>query len=224
MVVRSPRVREQMWRERVVDMNDGILGVAGLLQGLVAADIYNSTIVITATVAVVAGAFSLGALRFTEASFNRDATLDDIAEEQRRLELSPDEEFQELIDIYIDKGLSEGLARQVATELTARDALAAHLDEELEIDERDIESPWLAGLSAALAFAVGALIPATIAVAVPVSNRLSVTLCVVTISLTVTSFLGAKFGGTHPLRTVLRSVSFGLLVIGIGAAVGELAD
>lgn len=217
-------MREQMWRERVVDMNDGILGVAGLLQGLVAADIYNSTIVITATIAVVAGAFSLGALRYTEASFTRDAVLDDIAEEVRRHALSPNEEFQELVDIYLDKGLTDDLAREVATQLTARDALAAHLAEELEIDERDIQSPWLAGLSASLAFAVGALIPTTIAIAVPAGERLLVTIAVVTLSLALTSFLGAKFGGAHPLRTVLRSVSFGLLVIGIAAAVGEIID
>lgn len=224
MVVRSPRVREQVWRERIVDVNDGILGIAGLLQGLVAADIRNSAIMITASVAIVAGAVSMGALRYTEACFNRDAILDDIAEEQRRLELSPDEEFQELVDIYIGKGLSEGLAHQVATELTEYNALAAHLDDELDIDDRDFERPWFAGLSAALAFAVGALIPATIAVAVPANNRLLVTLAVVTLSLAVTSFVGAKFGGTHPLRTVLRSVSFGLLTIGIAAAVGEFVD
>ena len=150
--------------------------------------------------------------------------MDDIAEEKRLHALSPDEEFQELVDIYLDKGLSEELARQVATELTAHDALAAHLTEELEIDERDIESPWLAGLSAAIAFAVGALIPTVIAIAVTPRDRLLVTIAVVTLSLAITSFVGAKFGGTHPLRTVLRSVSFGLLIIGIAAAVGEVID
>lgn len=224
VVVRSPRIREQVWRERVVDVNDGILGVAGLLQGLVAADLRNSAIVVTASIAIVAGAVSMGAMRYTEASFNRDAILDDIAEEERRLALSPVEEYQELVDIYRDKGLSEGLARQVATELTAHNALAAHLDDELDIDDEDFERPWFAGLSAALAFAIGALIPATIAFVVPPGNRLLTTIAVVTLSLAVTSFVGARFGGTHPLRTVLRAVAFGLLTIGIASAVGEFVD
>lgn len=224
VVVRTPRVRERVWRERVVDVNDGILGVAGLLQGLVAADIRNSAIVVTASVAIVAGAVSMGALRYTEACFNRDAVLADVAEERRLLELSPDEEFQELVDIYVGKGLSQGLAQQVATELTDHDALAAHLDDELDIDDEDFEPPWFAGLSAALAFAVGALVPALIAFFVPPFNRLLVTLAVVIVSLSITSFVGAKFGGTHPVRTVTRAVAFGLLTIGIASAVGEIVD
>lgn len=164
-------MRERVWRERVVDVNDGILGVAGLLLGLVAAVIRNSAIVMTASVAIAAGAVSMGALRYTEACFNRDAALEDVAEERRLLELSPDEEFQEFVDIYVGKGLSEGLAQQVATELIDHDALA-----------------------------------------------------VVIVSLGITSFVGAKFGGTHPVRTVIRAVAFGLLTIGIASAVGEIVD
>ncbi|MFC6715871.1 VIT1/CCC1 transporter family protein [Branchiibius cervicis] len=220
----SPRIRAQIWRERVVDVNDGILGIAGLLSGLATADLRSTTIIITATVAIAAGATSMAAMRYTEAAFNRDAIMAEIAEEKRRLALSPDEEYQELVDIYLEKGLSERLAHDVAGELTQHNALAAHMSDELDIDERDFEAPILAGLSAAIAFAVGAFMPAMIALVVPPSNRLIVTLAAVTISLSITSLVGAKFGHTHPVRTIVRAVSFGLLTLAIAASVGELAD
>lgn len=219
----TPRIRAQIWRERVVDVNDGILGVAGLLSGLVAADLRNTTIIITAAVAIAAGATSMAAMRYTEAAFNRDAIMSEIAEEERRLALSPDEEYQELVDIYLDKGLSERLAHEVAGELTRHNALAAHLSDELDIDERDFEPPLLAGLTAAAAFAIGASMPALIALLVPPVDRLLVTLGAVSLSLVITSYVGARFGHTHPARTVIRAVSFGLLTLAIASGVGELA-
>lgn len=224
MVNVTPRIRAQIWRERVVDVNDGILGVAGLLSGLAAADLRNTTIIITAAVAIAAGATSMAAMRYTEAAFNRDAVMAEVAEEARRLALSPAEEYQELVDIYRDKGLSDRLAHEVASELTAHNALEAHLDDELDVDDRDFEAPLTAGISAAAAFAVGAAMPAMIALLVPPGNRLLITLGAVTVSLAITSYVGARFGHTHPARTILRAVSFGLLTLAIATAVGELAD
>ena len=220
----TPRIRAQIWRERVVDVNDGILGVAGLLSGLVTADLRSTTIIVTAAVAIAAGATSMAAMRFTEASFNRDAIMTEIDETKRRLALTPQEEYDELVDIYLDKGLSDRLAHEVAQELSAHNALEAHIDDELDLDERDFESPFLAGLTAALAFLVGAMMPAMIALLVPPYNQLIVTLGAVTLSLAITSLVGAKFGHTHPARTIIRAVAFGLLTLAIASGVGELAD
>ncbi|KYH45111.1 VIT1/CCC1 transporter family protein [Branchiibius sp. NY16-3462-2] len=220
----TPRIRAQIWRERVVDVNDGILGVAGLLSGLVTADLRSTTIIVTAAVAIAAGATSMAAMRFTEASFNRDAIMEEIAETKRRLALTPQEEYDELVDIYLDKGLSDRLAHEVAQELSAHNALEAHIDDELDLDERDFQSPVTAGLTAAFAFLVGALMPTLIALLVPPYNQLMVTLGAVTLSLGVTSFVGAKFGHTHPARTIIRAVGFGLLTLAIASGVGELAD
>ena len=125
----------------------------------------------------------------------------------RELDAFPDEELEELVAIYVAKGASVSTARQLAEELTARDAFAAHVDAELGIDPAALTNPWHAALSSAVAFTVGSLLPLIAILASPVQIRVPVTFAAVVIALAVTGAVSARLGGAPWRRAVMRLVS-----------------
>jgi vacuolar iron transporter family protein len=221
---RGLRITPRAWRELVVEANDGIIATAGIVEGLVAADVRIRTILISAAIALVVGSVSTAGARYTEAAFQRDAALLAVSAEQEQIAREPDAELEELVEVYVAKGLSPPLARQVATELMEHDALAAHIEEELDVEEEDFLPPVQVALGVGLAYAAGATLPILISLAVPSQTRVLTTLLAVTVALVITSYVGAKIGHTHPARTVLRAVIIGVSTLLLALAVGQTLD
>ncbi|MPM75130.1 hypothetical protein SDC9_122121 [bioreactor metagenome] len=195
-----------------VDANDGIIATAGLLEGLAGAGASDATLILAATAGTIAGALGVGGARWAEESSRRDRELAVIAEERAQLQAAPDDELRELAGYWQDKGLGPELARRVAEELSARDALAAQLAYEHGIvAPTPPGAPVRAGLGAGLSFLSGALVPLLITVFVPVALESWVILGAVVLSLVLTSVLAARRGHLSARRMVGRT-----LVVGVG--------
>ncbi len=211
-------------RALIADMNDGIIAVAAMSEGLAGAGAPPSTVYAIITITALAGAMSLGGVRFGEVSAEREAELSLIEEEKRLLALSPDEEVAELAAHYEAKGLRPALARQVAEELSAVDALSAQMDAEYGIRELSaVRIPWREGVFAGGAFFLGATVPVTMAYFFPGPWLWEYTLVAAVLSLTVTSIVLARLGQTRVWRTILRSLVVGAASLGLTALVARLA-
>jgi VIT1/CCC1 family predicted Fe2+/Mn2+ transporter len=155
-------------------------------------------------------------------SSQRDSQRALIAKEQRELRELPDEELAELAAIYESKGLAAETAKQVAEELTAHDALAAHLEAELGITETDVVSPWQAAGASALAFTIGAVLPMLAILLPPAQARVPVTFAAVLVALALTGATGARIGGSPWLRPTVRVVVGGALALAATYLIGTL--
>ena len=207
-----------------MDGNDGIMATAGIVEGFIGAGAGTETIVVAAIAAMVAGAIAMGSAKYAEAAIERDATNTLIAEERRQLSLSPAEELAELAALYERRGLSPELARSVATELSAHDALAAHAEAEHDIELDEARTPPLVvAVSAASAFAIGSLV-VLLSVLVTWSTRLPTTFVAVAISLSLTSIVVARWGNLPIVRTMARTVGVGIAAMVITFAIGSLVD
>jgi VIT1/CCC1 family predicted Fe2+/Mn2+ transporter len=145
-----------------------------------------------------------------------------LALEAEELERMPQTELRELAKIYERKGLSRNLARQVAQELTAHDALAAHAEAEFGIDKDNLTNPWNAAAASMVSFTVGALLPLLVITLSPHDARIWATVVAVAIALAVAGFVSAKLGYSPWGRAVLRNVGGGLVAMGITYAVGAV--
>lgn len=213
-------------RKWVLDANDGIISTTGIIQGFAGAGANDETVLFAAMTLMITGGLSLGGAAYAEAAQDRDAELAIIAEERRRLELSPDEERDQLREHYEARGLDPRLAAQVAAQLSRRDALAAQLETEYGMLEGAAPATrpiWIA-VRGFLGFISGAL-PLTAAVVfVPDEWRLAVSLSVVVISLTVTGLVSARAGIGHPMRAVIRSVTVGLFIALLSFLAGNIFE
>jgi VIT1/CCC1 family predicted Fe2+/Mn2+ transporter len=153
-------------------------------------------------------------------SSQRDSEHALIEKERKELADDPEAEFVELVGLYREQGLSEETATRVATELTARDALAAHLSAELNIEQDDVVSPWHAAFASAVAFFVGALLPMATILLLPHPARLVWTFVSVLLALAVTGYLAAWLGGANRGRAIMRTVIGGALALGATFLVG----
>jgi VIT1/CCC1 family predicted Fe2+/Mn2+ transporter len=209
-------------RAVVLGANDGIISIACLVLGVAAASASRNAILTVGLAGLVAGAASMALGEYISVSSQRDAEDANIAKERWELANVPEHELEELTAIYVHKGLSPDLARQVAEEFTAGDALKIHLAEELGISEHSRAQPVEAMVGSAAAFAVGASVP-LIAIAISsTSNRIVVTLAIVVLALLGLGAAGARAGGAHPVRPIVRVVLGGLVAIGLTMAVGKL--
>jgi VIT1/CCC1 family predicted Fe2+/Mn2+ transporter len=220
----GPSVDRARLRGLVVDGNDGIMATAGIVEGFIGAGAPTETILIAAIAAMVAGAIAMASAKYAEASIERDATDALIAEEQRQLSLSPDQELAELAAIYERRGLSPELARAVATELSAHDALAAHAEAEHDIalDETPV-APLVVAVSSAAAFAIGSFV-VLLSVVLAWSTVLPTTFFAVALSLSLTSIVVARWGNLPLWRTMARTVGVGVAAMLITFAIGSLID
>jgi VIT1/CCC1 family predicted Fe2+/Mn2+ transporter len=159
---------------------------------------------------------------YVSVSSQRDAEDANIAKEKWELANVPEHELEELTAIYVHKGLSPELARQVAEEFTAGDALKIHLAEELGISEHSRAQPIEAMVGSAAAFAIGAAVPLVAIAVSSTSNRILVTIAIVVVALLGLGAAGARAGGAHPVRPIVRVVLGGLVAIGLTMAVGKL--
>jgi VIT1/CCC1 family predicted Fe2+/Mn2+ transporter len=211
-------------RAGVLGANDGIVSTAGIVIGVAAATTDRGAILTAGVAGLAAGAMSMAAGEYVSVSTQRDTERALLAKEERELREMPEEELEELTEIYRAKGLSPELAREVAVQLTEHDALGAHAEAELGIDPDDLTNPWHAAWASMLAFTVGALLPLVAILVVPVSARVWVTAVAVAIALAVTGWASARLGGARTQPAVLRNVGGGVLAMvvtyGIGALVG----
>ena len=208
-------------RAAVLGANDGIVSVAGLVVGVAGATTDRPAIMVAGVAGLVAGALSMAAGEFVSVSTQRDSEQALLAKERRELVEEPDEELAELAGIYVAKGLSPELARQVAVELTEHDALGAHAEAELGIDPDELTNPWHAAWASMLAFTVGALLPLLTIVLSPPDLRVVVTGLSVTVALTITGWVSARIGGSPPRAAVLRNVAGGVLAMAVTFLIGS---
>jgi VIT1/CCC1 family predicted Fe2+/Mn2+ transporter len=209
-------------RAGVLGANDGIVSVAALIVGVAAATSNTGTILVAGVASLLAGAISMALGEYVSVSSQRDTEHALIAKERFELETMPDEELAELAEMYQRKGLAPETARQVAVELTAHDALAAHLEVELHISTDDVSNPWHAALASALSFTIGAVLPLLSALLPPAEWRIPATFVAVLVALVITGWLSAQLGRSPKPRAISRVVIGGMLALGVTWAIGAL--
>ncbi len=209
-------------RAAVLGANDGLISTSSLVVGVAAAaGVDAAAVLLTATAGLVAGALSMAAGEYVSVSSQADTEGADYARERRELAESPVAEHAELAGIYRGRGLSAALADQVATELTAHDALAAHARDELGMTEVSMARPLQAALTSAAAFALGAALPVVVTAVVPVA-QVSVVVALSTLGLLAAlGALAAQLGGAPILRGAARVTFWGAVAMAVTAAVGR---
>ena len=209
-------------RAAVLGANDGIVSVAGLVVGVAASGASASTLLATGVAGTVAGAMSMAAGEYVSVQTQADTEAADLAAEKRELHEDPHSELEELSAIYRHRGLDPALARQVAEQLTAHDALGAHARDELGITDTLRARPLQAALASAGAFTCGAALPVLTALLAPVDKVAMITTASTLLGLYLTGAMAAQAGGAPPLRGALRVMFWGALAMAAAAAVGRL--
>lgn len=209
-------------RAGVLGANDGIVSVAAIVVGVAGATSSIAPILTAGAAGLVGGAISMALGEYVSVSSQRDSQRALIAKERQELATMPDEELAELTALYAAKGLSAETADRVARELTEHDALRAHLEAELGINEDDVVSPWQAAGASALAFFIGALLPMLAILLPPAGARVPVTFAAVLVALALTGALSARIGGSPWLRPTVRVVIGGAIALAATFLIGTL--
>lgn len=211
-------------RAAVLGANDGIVSVAGLVVGVAASGAPAATVLATGVAGTVAGAMSMAAGEYVSVQSQADTEQADLAAEKRELHEDPHSELEELAAIYRQRGLDPELARQVAVQLTAHDALGAHARDELGITDTLRARPLQAAMASAGAFVAGAALPVLTALLAPHAQVVQITSAVTLLGLSATGALAAHAGGAPPVRGALRVAFWGALAMAAATAIGQLFD
>lgn len=209
-------------RAAVLGANDGIVSTASLIVGVAAADASKPAILLSGMAGLVAGAMSMAAGEYVSVSSQSDSEAADLARERRELAEVPEQELAELTGIYVARGLDPALAGQVAGQLTAGDALAAHARDELGISEHTTARPVQAAFTSAATFAVGAAVPLLSVVVSPAGVLVWVVSAVSLVMLAVLGAISARAGGAAIWKPTLRVTFWGALAMAITAGIGRL--
>jgi VIT1/CCC1 family predicted Fe2+/Mn2+ transporter len=209
-------------RAAVLGANDGIVSTASLIVGVAAASQGRGEILVVGVAGLVAGAMSMAAGEYVSVSSQADTERADLAREKAELETQPDFELDELAGLYVARGVEPDVARVVARQLMARDALGAHARDELGISEITTARPIQAALTSALTFSGGAALPLVAAVAVP-ANMIVVTVSVASLLfLALLGGVGARAGGAPIVKAVARVTFWGAIAMALTAGVGAV--
>lgn len=211
-------------RASILGANDGILSTASVAIGVAAASDSTEPIVLAALAALVAGALSMAAGEYVSVSSQVDIETADLERERIELETMPEVELQELAKIYVERGLDEATAMEVAIQLTAHNALEAHARDELGINEMTQAKPLQAALASGAAFIFGGMLPFLVAVFCPVDKMIWGQYGFSIVFLIVLGAVAAKAGGSSILKAVLRITFWGTAAMGLTAWVGYLFD
>lgn len=209
-------------RAAVLGANDGIISIAGLVVGVAAGGATPGTVLTSGIAGIVAGAMSMAAGEYVSVRSQVDTEYADIAKETRELADMPDMELQELARIYVARGLEPALAEQVARQLTAHDALGAHMRDELGITAALRARPLQAAAASAAAFIAGALLPLLAVLSAPAGRIEAVVVVATLLGLFGSGALAAWVGGAAPLRGALRVAFWGAAAMGAAALVGRM--
>jgi VIT1/CCC1 family predicted Fe2+/Mn2+ transporter len=209
-------------RAGVLGANDGIVSTAGIVVGVAGASSDRTTILVAGVAGLVAGALSMATAEYVSVSGQRDSEEALLRKEAAELRDDPEDELAELAGIYVEKGLDQDLALQVAVQLTDHDALGAHAEAELGIDPDDLTNPWHAAVASLISFSLGALLPLVMILLLTSELRVAVTFAAVTVALAGTGYLSARLGYAPVRRAVVRNVLGGAVAMAVTYGVGNL--
>lgn len=209
-------------RAAVMGANDGILSTASLIMGVAAGSSDHVTIILAGSAGMAAGALSMAAGEYVSVSSQSDVEQADIRREKQELKRNPEGELDELTAIYETRGLEADLAREVAEQLTAADALGAHLRDEIGLTDLSPPRPMQAAVVSAMTFAAGALVPLAVGAFAPL-DMLQIWVGAATLlALGALGALGAQAGGAPRWRATLRVMVWGVLAMAATSAIGAL--
>jgi VIT1/CCC1 family predicted Fe2+/Mn2+ transporter len=209
-------------RAAVLGANDGIVSTASLLVGVAASPSPKSTIILTGVAALVGGALSMAAGEYVSVSSQADTERADLAREEAELRDFPEAETLELMHIYMERGLNEPLAREVAEALMAHDPIKAHARDELGLSDHIAARPVQAAVTSALTFASGAIVPLVVVLLLPRDWIVPGVAAAALILLGGLGALGASTGGASPLRAAIRVTFWGALALAVTAGIGNI--
>jgi len=219
---RHRAARVSWLRAAVLGANDGIVSTASLLVGVAAAAASHTELLAAGVAAVVAGAMSMAAGEYVSVHSQADTERADLDRERRELETDDVGERRELMGIYIGRGLTPDLARQVSDQLMAHDALGAHARDELGITELSSARPLQAAAASASSFALGALLPLVVAALAPISMVLVLVPAAALVFLALLGGIAARAGGARMLVAAARVTFWGALAMAVTAGIGAL--
>jgi len=206
----------------VLGANDGIVSTASLIVGVAAAAATPNSVLIAGVAGLVAGAMSMAAGEYVSVSSQSDTERADLARERRELRDDPASELAELAQIYVKRGVGKALARQVAKQLMAKNALKAHAHGELGISEITTARPVQAALTSAASFTVGAAMPLLMVVVSPAGALVPLVSAASLGFLALLGAVGARAGGANVLRATIRVTFWGALAMALTAGIGKL--
>ena len=209
-------------RAAVLGANDGIVSTASLIVGVAAAAATQNDVLIAGIAGLVAGAMSMAAGEYVSVSSQSDTEQADLARERKELSENIGFEREELADIYVKRGVDKRLARQVADQLMAKDALMAHARDELGISESSTARPVQAALTSAATFAVGAAMPLLMVLFSPARLLVPMVSAASLVFLALLGAIGARAGGANVLRATARVTFWGALAMALTAGIGAL--
>jgi len=209
-------------RAAVLGANDGIVSTASLVVGVAAASSGKAEVLVAGLAGLVAGAMSMAAGEYVSVSSQSDTEKADLARESAELASMPEAELEELTEIYVKRGLDRALAAEVASQLTAGDALAAHARDELGISETMTARPVQAALTSAVTFAVGAALPLLAAFVSPAYLVIPAVSVASLLFLALLGAFGARTGGASMAKGAIRVAFWGVVAMAVTAAIGAL--
>jgi VIT1/CCC1 family predicted Fe2+/Mn2+ transporter len=209
-------------RAAVLGANDGIVSTASLIVGVAAAHATHSSVLVAGIAGLVAGAMSMAAGEYVSVSSQADTERADMERERFELESNEEYEQKELAEIYVRRGLESALAKQVAEQLMAKDALAAHMRDELGISEVSTARPIQAALTSAATFAIGAALPLLVVLIAPLSILVPLVMGTTLLFLALLGVLSAYTGGARLVIGAVRVTFWGALAMALTAGIGSL--
>jgi len=209
-------------RAAVLGANDGIVSTASLIVGVAAAAATQNAVLIAGVAGLVAGAMSMAAGEYVSVSSQSDTERADLAREHKELSENVEFEQEELAEVYVKRGVEKTLALEVARQLMAKDALAAHARDELGISEITTARPVQAALTSAATFSVGAAMPLLMVVVSPAGALIPVVSAASLGFLALLGTIGAKAGGANVLRATARVTFWGALAMALTAGIGKI--
>ncbi len=214
--------RSNWLRAAVLGANDGIISVSSIAIGVAAASSTHEPIILATVAGLVAGALSMAAGEYVSVSSQTDTEKADIERERKELEEMPEQELLMLAKIYEKRGLTPQTALQVATELTEKDALAAHVRDELGITETSQANPIQAAFASGGAFITGGIAPLLVTLFAPVQEMEYYLYASTLLFLIILGIMAAKTGGSSIFKSVVRVCIWGSIAMGVSAFVGSL--
>ncbi len=209
-------------RAAVLGANDGILSTASLIVGVAAAAATKNEVLVAGIAGLVAGAMSMATGEYVSVSSQSDTERADLARERKELNENVAFEKEELAQIYVKRGLDLPLARQVAEQLMAKDALTAHARDELGISDITAARPVQAAFTSALTFSIGAALPLVAASLSPLRVVVPIVAAASLAFLALLGAIGARAGGANVLRATVRVLFWGALAMALTAGIGKV--
>lgn len=209
-------------RAAVLGANDGIISTSSLIVGVAAAAVGPNEVLIAGVAGLVAGAVSMAAGEYVSVSSQSDTEQADLARERRELKDNVAFELEELTAIYVGRGLDRPLAREVAEQLMAKDALKAHARDELGISEIMAADPVQAALASAATFSVGAALPLLMVLVSPAEALIPIVSASSLGFLALLGAVGARAGGANMLRGTARVTFWGAVAMILTAVIGKI--